>query len=119
MVAIVSNCSARAIRFYLERRDLDNFVVLVIGRTGHDPELLKPSPYLVKRAIEVLDADPAICTMLGDSPTDIESAEQAGIASIAYANRSGKRDQFIETKAEAIITNLADLVLRIRARSVT
>jgi beta-phosphoglucomutase-like phosphatase (HAD superfamily) len=73
-------------------------------------------PYLVERAIEVLEADPATCTMFGDSPTDIESAEQAGIASIGYANRPGGHEQL--TQAGALVTSIAALVLHLRAHSV-
>ena len=119
MVAIVSNNSSRAIRFYLERHDLDRYVALVIGRYSHDPDLLKPSPFLVERAISVLRADPATCTMLGDSPTDIESAHQAGITSIGYANTPDKREQLTTAGADAIISSLANLILRLRAHGIS
>jgi phosphoglycolate phosphatase-like HAD superfamily hydrolase len=115
MVAIVSNISAPAIRRYLERHDLDRHVALVIGRYSHDPDLLKPSPFLVERAISVMNADPATCTMLGDSPTDIESARQAGITSIGYANKPRKYEQLAQAGADAVVTNIADLVLCLRA----
>jgi phosphoglycolate phosphatase len=94
---------------------LDRYVVLVIGRYSHDPDLLKPSPFLVERAISVLRADPATCTMLGDSPTDIESARQAGITSIGYANTPSKHEQLSIAGANAVFKSLADLILRLRA----
>jgi phosphoglycolate phosphatase len=115
-VTVVSNISTPAVHAYLARHDLDNLVVHVIARTSPAPNLLKPSPHLIEQALTTLKANPTICTMLGDSPTDIESAHQAGIASIGYANRHGKHELFTTAGAGAIIISLTDLVLRLRGR---
>ena len=114
-VTVVSNVSTAAIRAYLAHHNLDNLVAHVIARTSPDPSLLKPSSHLIEQALTTLNADPAACTMLGDSPTDIESAHKAGIASIGYANKPGKHELFTTASAGAIITSLADLALRLRA----
>ena len=82
----------------------------------NDPALLKPSPHLIQQAITGLGAHSADCVLIGDSTTDIQAARLAGIDSIGYANRPGKRDPLTATGALAIVTSLADLVPVLRAR---
>ena len=115
-VSIVSNNSARAVHAYLARHGLDDRINLVVARTSHDPALLKPSPHLITQAVEALDAEPAECTLVGDSVTDVQAARLANVHSIGYANQPGQRERLSETGAGAIINSLADLALRFRAR---
>jgi phosphoglycolate phosphatase len=117
-VAVVSNNSAQAVNAYLDRHGLNEGVGLVVARTSHDPALLKPSPHLLAIAVEKLAADPAACTLVGDSLTDIEAAHRAGIASIGYANKPGKRETMTGINAGAVIGSMSDLALSLRARPV-
>jgi phosphoglycolate phosphatase len=114
-VAVVSNNSARAVRTYLTQHGLDDRIPHVVARTSHDPALLKPSPHLINLAVKALNASPAECALVGDSTTDIEGARLAGIESIGYANKLGKRERLSDAGAGAVITSLADLTLRLRA----
>jgi beta-phosphoglucomutase-like phosphatase (HAD superfamily) len=61
-----------------------------IARTSPDPYLLKPSPHLIEQAVTANNSDPAACTLMGDSVTDIDAAREAGTHSIGYANKPGK-----------------------------
>jgi phosphoglycolate phosphatase-like HAD superfamily hydrolase len=114
--AIVSNNSTRAVTAYLDRHGLSDGIARVIGRTSPDPASLKPSPHLIEKAISELNGDPAMSVLVGDSLTDIEAAHRAGIASIGYANKPGKRERMIQAGAGAVITSMADLTLSLRAR---
>jgi phosphoglycolate phosphatase len=114
-VAVVSNNSDRTVHAYLTRHGLDR-IGLVVARTSHDPALLKPSPYLITRAVDVLNAELHECTLVGDSVTDIQAARLASVRSIGFANEPGKRERFTAAGIGTIINSLADLVLRLRAR---
>ena len=116
-IGVVSNNSPRAVNAYLDRHGLSDGISLVVARTSHDPALLKPSPHLINEAVRGLDADPAASTLVGDSFTDIEAANRAGVASIGYANKAGKRDHMIQLQAGAVITSMADLALALRSRN--
>jgi phosphoglycolate phosphatase len=118
IVGVVSNNGPRAVNAYLDRHGLSDGIRLVAARTSHDPALLKPNPYLTNEAAHGLDADPAATTLVGDSFTDIEAAHRAGVASIGYANKPGKREGMAELRAGAVITSMADLALSLRAISV-
>jgi len=113
-IAIVSNNSERAVRAYLDQHGLADRVDLISARASADPALLKPSAHLLDQAIGGLDTSPDECVIIGDSVTDVQAARSAGIRSIGYANKPGKRDAFANEHASAIIDSLADLVLPLR-----
>jgi phosphoglycolate phosphatase len=114
-VAVVSNNSAQAVNAYLDRHGLIDGVALVVARTSRDPAQLKPSPHLLEIAVQKLAADPAATALVGDSLTDIEAAHRAGIASIGYANKPGKREAMTDLNAGAVIGSMSDLALSLRA----
>ena len=117
-VAVVSNNAERAVQLYLTRHGLDDRTGPVFARTSYDPALLKPSPHLIDKAVQALNADPAATALVGDSITDIDGSHLAGIDSIGYANKPGKYKRMTAAGAGAVITTLADLALRLRARPV-
>jgi phosphoglycolate phosphatase len=106
-VAIVSNNSAAAVETYLSDHDIN--VEHVAGRTSADPALLKPSPHLITRTIRTLDAQPADCALVGDSLTDIAAARLAGVASVGYANKPGKRHTLSDAGADVVIDDMRAL----------
>jgi phosphoglycolate phosphatase len=118
VIGVVSNNSPRAVTAYLDRHGLSDGIRLVVARTSHDPALLKPNPHLINEAVRGLDADPAATALVGDSFTDIEAAQRAGVASIGYADKPGKRERMTELQAGAVITSMADLALSLRAHRV-
>jgi HAD superfamily hydrolase (TIGR01509 family) len=115
-VAVVSNNSQAVVDAYLRTHQLDHHIDVAVGRTQPDPALLKPSPYLVVRAIQALDADRDACTFVGDNPADVQSAHAAGIRSIGYANKPGKLDHLTRASADAVITTMADLATALLTR---
>ena len=118
IIGVVSNNSPRAVNAYLDRHSLSGGIRLVVARTSHDPALLKPSPHLINEAVRGLDANPATTVLVGDSFTDIEASQRAGVASVGYANKPGKRERMTKLQAGAVITSMADLALSLRAHPV-
>ncbi|MEC3974578.1 HAD family hydrolase [Amycolatopsis sp. H20-H5] len=109
-VVIVSNNSSSAVRAYLSLHGLAHLVAGVSSRTGPEPGLLKPHPYLLQRAAEMVSATTNDCLMVGDSATDIEAAHAAGSLSVGYANKPGKRERFKRLGADAIIDTMPELL---------
>lgn len=116
IIGVVSNNSPRAVNAYLDRHGLSDGIALVVARTSHNPSLLKPNPYLINEAVRGMDANPAESALVGDSLTDIEAAHSAGVASIGYANKRGKRERMTELRVGTVITSMADLALALRAQ---
>ena len=87
-VAICSlNCEA-ACRIALETHSLDGHVGSVVGRdtvAGHKPD---PEPLL--HAIDSVGGDPERALFVGDSESDREAAERAGVAFEWVADRTAR-----------------------------
>jgi phosphoglycolate phosphatase len=115
-VAVISNNSEQVVRTYLAAHDLDRLVSVVAARTGPDPAVLKPSSYLIEHTCIQLGAVPAACAVLGDQASDVQAARAAGARSIGYAATPPDARHLADAGADAIITSLADLTLRLRAR---
>ena len=114
-VAIVSNNCLPAVRAYLERSGLGGLVQHIEARDPADPARMKPSPYLVDRAVHALGMTPARCALIGDQPTDIEAAQAVGAASIGYANKPGKYLDLAAAGADAITIQIDELAQAVRA----
>jgi HAD superfamily hydrolase (TIGR01549 family) len=115
-VAVISNNSEPAVRAYLAAHDLDRQITVVAARTGPDPATLKPSPYLIERAASLLGTDSTACVVIGDQARDIEAARAAGARSIGYAATRDAAVHLSDAGADTIITTMAQLTLRLRAR---
>ncbi len=115
-VAVISNNSVAAVRAYLGAHSLDHQVEAVAARTTPDVTVLKPSSYLIYQAAETLGSAPVACAVVGDLPSDIGAAHSAGARSIGYAKTPHDADRLVDANAGAIITSMANLALRLRAR---
>jgi HAD superfamily hydrolase (TIGR01509 family) len=114
-VAVVSNNSAEAVRAYLHGHGLSGYVDHVAARyDGMDPRLLKPDAHLVDSALTALGVAPAGAVLVGDSGSDIEAGRAAGIATIGYANKPGKRQRLADAGADAFIDTMTELADAVR-----
>ncbi len=110
LVAVVSNNSEEAIGAYLATHQLTEHIDQVIGRDPANPSRMKPHPEPVVRALRLFDATPATAVMIGDSVSDILSAQAAATRSIGYASKPTKVDGFSESGADAIVHSMAEIV---------
>jgi phosphoglycolate phosphatase-like HAD superfamily hydrolase len=115
IAVIVSNNSRTAIQTYLDAHDLAWYVKHIEGRTNPDPALMKPDPYPVRTAMSMFAAMPMATTLVGDSVTDIQAARAAGVHSIGFANKPGKRETLMAAGAEVVIDTMAHLAAALRA----
>lgn len=109
-LAVVSNNSAAAVEAYLHLHGLITYVDYVSARTDPNPALLKPRPFLLDRAYDLLGIDTLKGVLIGDSVTDIQAAHAAGSLVIGYANKPGKVDIFISLRPDAIATTIEIIV---------
>ncbi|WP_406642922.1 HAD family hydrolase [Amycolatopsis sp. WGS_07] len=108
-VTIVSNNSTTAACRYLLRVGLESLVRGISARDDAQIHHLKPSPYLLQRAIAADGDPPGSYVMVGDSMPDIEAARAAGTVVIAFANKPGKYGRFASLAPDVIMTSMADL----------
>jgi HAD superfamily hydrolase (TIGR01509 family) len=109
-VAIVSNNATEAISAYLQNQELIRYVEGVAARfDGMDFRLLKPHPFLLERGLTATGAARDVTAFIGDSITDIEAGRAAGIPTIGYANKPGKRKRLTDAGADIVIDSMHDL----------
>ena len=63
---------------------------------------MKPSPYLARAAVGILDAHPAECAFVGDSTIDMLAGRLAGVPVIGYANKPGKAELLTQAGADIV-----------------
>lgn len=102
-LAIVSNNSANAIRRYLDAHRLTRYIPTIIGRAHADPARMKPDPEPIKQAVRAVNAEPAMCVLVGDSVSDVNGGRAASVRTIGFANKPGKRRLLAAAGADAII----------------
>lgn len=105
-LAIATNNSPQAVARYLQRRDLAPcFDHHIYGRTAH-LDRLKPDPDCLNRALRALGADPAKSLMIGDTPSDLYAAQQAGVAFLGYAKDQRRVARLRGAGAETVVDSL-------------
>jgi phosphoglycolate phosphatase len=109
-VGVVSNNAKIAVIEYLSTACLIRDIGYVSARVSEDVSFMKPNPYLVKQAISALHGENKLTALVGDQVSDIIAAHRAGIRAIGYANKSGKRDSFVDASADLVITSMSELL---------
>ncbi|MFI1518351.1 HAD family hydrolase [Kitasatospora cineracea] len=103
-VSIVSNNATAAIESYLAAHDLTRYVVRTVGRTPGDPSSMKPSPRLLVEAMG--GGDPQEFIFVGDAARDVEAGMAAGVGTIGYANKPGKRGRLEAAGALVVVDSM-------------
>ena len=115
-VAIVSNNSDAAVRRYLDRHGLGQYIDHISARTdGMDQRLMKPSDHLIRRALAAIVVPAEAAALVGDSTSDVQAGATAGVAVIGHANKPGKRERLIAAGATAVIDAMDELADALRA----
>ncbi|MFI6424738.1 HAD family hydrolase [Promicromonospora sp. NPDC050880] len=109
-VVVVSNNAAAAIHAYLERHGLTSWVRDVVGRPAVRPDLMKPHPHTVERALTIAGAGARRAVLIGDSVSDIEVARATGVRSIGYATTRRRGIELRRAGADAVTDDIGALV---------
>lgn len=102
-VAVVSNNSEEAVKEFLHRFRWTESIRVLSCRTPNIALKLKPDPFLVKQAIELLGVDPTDCVFIGDSVTDVEAGKAAGIRVVGLAKTPKRGSQLLTAGAAGLI----------------
>ncbi|WP_233521660.1 HAD family hydrolase [Streptomyces triticagri] len=109
-LAVASNNCAEAVFRHLEGRDLlECFVGGLHGRAG-DPQLLKPHPDCVHRALAALGQRAGTALMIGDSPNDLLAARSAGVAFLGYGRDERHERRLREAGAGCVVSSPAPVL---------
>jgi len=113
-VVIVSNNADGPIRAFLARWQLEHLVDAIVGRAPNRPDLMKPHPHLMQRALKLVQHPAEQCAFVGDSVSDIQVAAATGVKSIGYAKTPRRGDELADAGADALTTHMRDLAAAIQ-----
>ncbi|MEU0738110.1 HAD-IA family hydrolase [Streptomyces sp. NPDC006134] len=116
-LSIATDNAERAADHYLRLHGLRRHFAAVHGRSA-DPELMKPHPDVLRRALRDLRllADDAV--LIGDTPTDFMAAERAGVRFVGYGRDAEKSKRLRDAGAEIVLGSYAPLLSLARQRGV-
>lgn len=112
-LAVVTNNSEAAADGYLRARCLRDHFAAIHGRAA-DPDLMKPDPDVLRRALRDLELPAEDAIMIGDTPTDVEAAALAGVRFIGYGRNVDKRTKLREAGAKVVLGSYTALLKRAR-----
>ncbi|MGJ8640913.1 MAG: HAD family hydrolase [Opitutaceae bacterium] len=105
--AIFTNKHGDTARLVSKHAGFDKHISVCIG--NKDTEWHKPQKELTQFVLQQIDSPAADACMIGDSPTDIETAHNAGLACYCVATGAHSVDELTEAGAEAAFKSLSDL----------
>jgi phosphoglycolate phosphatase len=106
---IVSTKFRHRIESVLSRERLLTWFDTIVG--GEDVRAHKPDPEGLLTAIGQLKSQPANCLYVGDSVTDAETAERAGVSFVAVLSGVTPREEFIRYRVVRILRRISELPL--------
>ncbi|MGW3168942.1 HAD family hydrolase [Streptomyces sp. NPDC001153] len=109
-LVIVSNNSAGLVREFLENNGLRSRFEAVVGRDPQELRHMKPDPYSVHRALEILRLPAAEALLIGDQLTDLQTARAAGTAFLGHTPSAERARQMRSRGADAVVHTHAPVI---------
>ncbi len=106
-LGIVSTKFRSRIEAVLTREKLSGHFDSIVG--GDDVEAVKPDPQGLLACVEELGVPPSRALYVGDSLTDAETAQRAGLPFLAVLSGKTLHDEFAAYPREAVLPTVADL----------
>ena len=114
LLGIVSNTTKKRLMKFKDKLNLDEFFSVFISR--NDTPYRKPNPYPIYFALYNLEKEHHVKVIrdqiyyLGDLPTDIQTAKNANINSIAVLSGHGRKTDLEKTEPTFILKNMSNLL---------
>ena len=106
-IGIFSSKKKDMVEYGVQLIGLENQFEVIIGYD--DVKKHKPSPEGIFNACKALGVDHDNCVYVGDTSTDILSANNAGVYSIAYLTHYERRDAIEKAKPNATVEDLLEI----------
>ncbi|MGW7817401.1 HAD family hydrolase [Streptomyces puniciscabiei] len=109
-LVIVSNNSAGPVGEFLENNGLRARFEAVVGRDPYELRHMKPDPYAVHRALEILRLPADQALLIGDQLTDLTTARAAGTAFLGHTPSAERAREMRSRGADAVVHTHAPVI---------
>lgn len=106
-IGVVSLNSEEVIKKAAKKGKLDKHIDAFFGRDS--PGRAKPAEDQIKNCLKQLDSAAKSTLMVGDSPSDVEAANQVGIPCIALVSDIYSDEELLQNRPYCLIKNLQEL----------
>lgn len=103
-VAMVSNNAEVAVRAFFDLHGWREHVQTYACRTPATVNQMKPSPAYLQQAAGALGADLSRCVFIGDSVSDVEAGNAAGVPVIGLAKHDARRAALVDAGAADVVS---------------
>ncbi|AGL19212.1 HAD-IA family hydrolase [Actinoplanes sp. N902-109] len=108
LLAVATGKSGARARSLLDTLGLLPYFHHVVG--SDEVTRPKPAPDIVLRALELLGVPPGAAVMVGDAPTDLLSAHEAGVSAVAAVWAEPEEDELFAARPDFVLRKPADLL---------
>ena len=108
-IALATSCEWWVVDKIFDKLGLEGVFDATV--TGEETPIKKPLPGPLLLAADKLGVLPADCLVIGDSPTDVEAARNAGMKVIAITNKV--KDEGALANADLIVEGFAEVTLKV------
>ncbi|KXA91558.1 hypothetical protein AKJ63_01305 [candidate division MSBL1 archaeon SCGC-AAA259D18] len=106
-VGVVSLNSEKIIKKVAEKKELKDYIDVFFGRDS--PGNPKPSEDQIENCLKKFGSQPDEALMVGDSPSDVEVSNNAGVISVALEGDYYSKEELVQADPDYIIDNLRKL----------
>lgn len=106
-LGVVSNKPERYVHLILRGLGIADRFAVVFG--GDSVEEKKPSPLMVRLALQKMNLAPEEGILIGDMPVDIETGRAAGVYTVAVLGGFGSRAMLEEAEPDLLVESLHEL----------
>lgn len=111
--AVVLASSASGEEFSVMKRTLDADDAIDASTKADDVDASKPSPDLVRVALERAGVAPERAVFVGDAVWDAQAAQRAGVRCLGVLSGGFSRQELLDAGAERVYESPADLLARL------
>ncbi len=107
-LAVATNKDAALTQQVLRELGADSYFPIILG-DGKSPDR-KPNPEVIHQILRSYDVPPAGAVMVGDSEVDVQTARNAGIATIGLTYGHGGRAALEKAGADWVVDDMRDIL---------
>ena len=111
-MGLCTTSSEKAANYILQRFKIDEFFKVIVPRDK--VKYVKPNTEQFELALKTLGTDPKATVIVGDSPVDMQSAQELKAVAVGLPTGFSTTDQLMTYGANYLITSLTDLPILVK-----
>lgn len=109
-LGVVSSNATSVVTYAMKEANILNEFEYIGGRPNpFDPKLIKPNPYPIRKALQIMKAEQETCWYVGDDRLDMEAAVAANIGAVGVCTGRHSETELKEAGADLVFQSFIHL----------